>query len=247
MKAITIGCSHFGLVYKGINFNDRIHKCFEQIFDYAQKVKPDIIIFLGDIFHNMGYSMDAMVLVIQWLHNFDSLGCRIEVVQGNHDKKKFSNDEKDVFDLLEVLKFDNIMIRRGRLSFYAVKKEKLAFIFIPYLDKSDLPEEYSNVQKYIDDMAELVLEKLKSKWQGYKAYVFSHLSVEGAKTGSEIEFISSSDISVPKCLIKSQAVKKIFNGHIHLKQEVGKVVMPGSIESFRFGEGSERFFLDIEL
>jgi len=247
MKVIIIGDLHFGLIYKGISFNERIIECLRQIYVEIKEVRPDLVVLLGDLFHNSGYSIDAITYVIRLLKRYESLGCRIEVVQGNHDKKKFRNDECDLFDLLEEFKFKHIEFRRSSISFRADKDSKSAFLFIPYLDKTDLPEEYSNVQQYLNEESKEVLKKLKEKWPKFRVYVFSHLSVEGARTGSEIEFISTTDISVPKCLIESKRVKQIFNGHIHLRQEVGKVIMPGSIESFRFGEGREKFFLEVEL
>lgn len=247
MKTIIIGCSHFGLVYKGINFNERIHDCFLQIYNRAMEIEPDLVVLLGDLFHNMGYSIDAVIQVVHWLRQFDNLGCEVIVVQGNHDKKKFRNDSSDVFDLVEEFRFDNVDLRRGRISFKAYKKLKVALLFIPYLDKNDLSEDETNVQERIEAVSEETLQRIKSKWSSFKVYVFSHLSVEGVKTGSEVELTSSRDLVVPKCLIKSKMVKRIFNGHIHLRQEVGKVIMPGSVESFRFGEGKEKFFLEVEL
>lgn len=247
MKTIIIGCSHFGLVYKGINFNERIHDCFLQIYERANEINPDLVVLLGDLFHNMGYSIDAVIQVVHWLRQFDNLGCDVIVVQGNHDKKKFRNDRFDVFDLVEEFQFDNVDLRRGRISFKAYKKSKSVLLFIPYLDKNDLEEDETNVQEHIEVISEKALKKIKDKWSSFKVYVFSHLSVEGVKTGSEVELTSSKDLVLPKCLIKSKMIKQIFNGHIHLPQEIGKVIMPGSVETFRFGEGRERFFLEVEL
>lgn len=243
MKGIVIGDIHLGVIYKGIDFNERIWKCLDRIFYEILTTKIKFVVLLGDILHNIQYSTDTLILIITFLNNLETLGIPVFVIAGNHDRKKLVQDTKELFDLLKVLRFDNIKFIHNELQIREWKKD-IAFLFIPHLIKSDIPEQSeSSVQEYLDNQVKHIL-RISNK---HSIYVFSHLAMGGAKVGSENEMLAGKDLEIPKLLLKKRQIKKIFNGHLHLSQEIGKVMMPGSVESFRFGETDRRFYLEVEV
>lgn len=68
---------------------------------------------------------------------------------------------------------------------------------------------------------------------------FGHLQVEGAKLGSETyDMPRGRDVAFPVEAVKLFPNRTCFNGHYHLRQLVGEVLVPGALERLTFDEES---------
>jgi len=149
-----------------------------------------------------------------------------------------------LFELMDII-FD---YEKGIMFFIDLKiikvNKKLRFLFIPFIERLML--EKLNIkdspQKYIEDKLK---KKLKKIPKDKSIIVFSHLNFLGAKDGGGTELPVHNDLFIPQFLLKDKRVKKVFNGHVHSPQELGKLIVPGSLETLRYGEGIKRFFIRV--
>jgi len=240
LRGIILGDLHFGLNYKGLDYNIKIfRKVNKIILETTKGRKVDFIVFLGDIFHYTGLSIDNMMYFLEVIKYICyDVECSTYVIEGNHDRKTTGKGKKLIFDFYEKIGYENIHFIR-RIEIVKFKKQKTIFLFIP-----NGIDETNNIST--QEELERESKKILNNNKGWKIIVFSHLNVKGAKVMEDVT-IEKYEMSVPSVLIKSKKVKKIFNGHLHIPQVIGKIEMPGSIETLRFGEGSERFFIEISI
>ena len=255
MKLAIIGDLHLGLVYKGENWTPRIIECLTRILHDLKENPVDQVIFLGDIFNTATPTIDALYEAITLFGEFAELCVDIKVLAGNHDVKTKKTQLHHAFELLEATQID----LTGKYNFHVeyIYGEPVIqdgegmtdFAFFPYMTQRDVDiynyeykTEYTDAQDVLDNFYINEMDKHNKNF-----IVFSHLNAHGGKNGSEIDMPCGKELTLPKNIVDSSYVKKIFNGHLHTKQTIGKVICPGSIENLRFGEGIDRCYYRVEI
>ena len=108
-----------------------------------------------------------------------------------------------------------------------------------------LPYSFAHDQAHYDAIAEAFLAELGTG----RGIVFSHLEFDAATDGSEREMPRGGRLAIPACLLRDDRVIAIVNGHYHVPQRHGKIIVPGAPVRLRWDEGDphERGYLVLEV
>lgn len=241
MKGIHLADLHNGLVYKGIDFTQRIYNCVDQVYKEAKNIIEELlyIVIHGDVVHLAESNADVIIHCVKQFRLFDSLGVPVFILQGNHDLKTRRTGEFTLFDVFKEIRFNNVHFFSDP-TFFAFPEDvetRYNLIMLPY----DVYDDEEALKKIYP-----VAEKA-----GKELIVCTHhdlpASIAEYQAGSELDMRYGKEKRIPESLFKRKDVVKILNGHIHKPQTIGNIELIGSVESFRFGEGSERFFLKVDL
>jgi DNA repair exonuclease SbcCD nuclease subunit len=205
MKVLIIGDTHFhNWSIPQLNWyqEDFLNKILP---DVVKASKPDIIVFLGDIFESKSYvDKKVLNLVFSSFELLSRLVPRIYVVVGNHDY--YSLSEGPAIDFLRA--FGNITI----VDKPSITNNSVPIGFVPWapaINKEDI-------------------EKVVSKSE----VVFSHVDIKNLPYNPNIKSVfpkGGLDLSV-------FSGKLLFNGHYHVPQNNGNVIMVGSIAQMDVSE-----------
>lgn len=216
-KIWIIGDTHLG--YK----NDD-QKCLDSMFTYLEKVidkvtqdKSDIFVHLGDLYDRR--TTIGLETVERSIKLFQKLkGMRTYILAGNHDTKNWDNHDISSLSFIPYINSDIKIIR----DITEIEEFGKKLLFIPYYQTST------------------VCEKLKDYKSKNYDYCFSHLDFNGLKlnkaTIANTE-LSSFDINA----------KYIFNGHIHLSQEINNIINVGSAYELTLHDfGNDKFIYCVD-
>ncbi len=236
MAIYCLGDLHFGATNHGLEFSSRIRKQLDSALDKIVNDESRLkqIVILGDIVHNAISDSEVLYVILDILIKIDSLDIPTKIIKGNHDDKIFKGSKHGLFDVLNLFHFKNIEFI-SELTFSNANinlengAENVNLIFIPYnfeIKPGDISFEYD-----------------------WRKIVFCHLELPPSlnpRAGSESSMIHGKTKMIPEFMLKDSKIVKIINGHYHSPQDIGKIIMPGSLENLRFGEGgNERLFLKI--
>ena len=252
MRGVWSSDFHLGLYTDEVSRTAEIIKVLIFIAKHAVKIKADFVVFGGDIFDNNKPSEFLIAQFIRVLNILRKAGIKTFVMVGNHDAiadservsclsflKKMKSGYPNV-ELVDDVKFK--MFHDGECG-------KVYFLFLPYLTKATIPDNYKSVQQYVDSKVRGYYKKLS--WPD-ELFVFSHLNVPAAHPGSEESMLKKVDVHVPDILTKQNILKgvrtTIIQGHIHTKQDIGNIHIVGSPIFANFGEKEDqKFFLQLNI
>jgi len=205
----------------------------EQIYLYAKKYKPNVVVLLGDVFHRFT-SLTSFVFksFIDLLKTIKSVDV-IYVIVGNHD---YEDESRNIHYLSGFNDYKVEIVDRPLYSFIAGGSVAYAF-FVPYIRNID------NVEFYFKELE----EKNSNKDLRHKALIgFGHIDIENYRFGSgvyskglSLNYFSNFDLFI--------------NGHYHNpnSSDYGNVLFAGAVMDFNFSDiGSNQkgiWFLDIDL
>lgn len=243
---------HLGLYTDEISRTEEIIRVLIFIAKHAVKIKADFVVFGGDIFDNNKPSEFLIAQFIRVLNILRKAGIKVFVMVGNHDAiadservsclsflKKMRSGYSNV-ELIDDVKLK--MFQDGECG-------KVYFLFLPHLTKATIPNNYKDVQQYVDSKVRGYYKKLS--WPD-ELFVFSHLNVPAAHPGSEESMLKKVDVHVPDILTKQNILKgvrtTIIQGHIHTRQDIDNIHIIGSPMFANFGEKEkEKFFLQLNI
>ena len=202
-----------------------ISKITEQI----TKIKPDIVVLLGDILDtHEKIDMKTQNRAGKFIKHIAAMDIAVIVVIGNHERPDGTTflTEDSSFYLLKGFKNIHIADRVLNLK-WNVGDEKnpkhLRFIFAPYVPAGSFHEA-------LDTLEEKVMEEGKRP-----AAIFCHQEFKGAKMGG---YESKTGDEWPK------SNPLIISGHIHTSQVVnGNIVYPGTPYQQSYNDDSEKGIL----
>jgi len=165
----------------------------------AIELKIDRIEILGDLFHT--HAIIRLEVLDFWLWALELLNniCEVIVLIGNHDQSGDYSSNSSALDIFAKIKNDNLKIIN-------VAKLEGIFAYIPYMHNRDIFIENAN------SLAE----------KGAKVLI-CHQTFEGSKY--ENGFYAPDGVDPEKI---SQKYIHIISGHIHSRQEFGRIDYPGT-------------------
>lgn len=211
MKVVVLSDTHIGSRGDSVVFDSYFHKFFDQIFiPYLEKNKIDRIVHLGDLVDRRKY-INFNVLNkfrVNFLHRIENLGCRMDVIVGNHDTyHKNSNNVNAIQELLGG--WENVHIFTDPHTMQIGKKK---ILLVPWIS----PENY-----------ELSMTAIR---ESDADILMGHLEINGflmhygamCENGLERHWFSKFDM--------------VLSGHFHHKSSEGNIHYLGSPYEMNFGD-----------
>jgi len=216
MKILCYGDIHFRLYGSSKEMNsiqdnglslelNNIVEGYRWIEDTLKKEKPDLLIFLGDLFDSpdridvktlyaCDQSLSSLHKVVQYL------GIDHVALLGNHDLNSY-NSYGNINSLSIVKKYFSKVITDSVVTEdyngYGIK-------YIPYMEPKDFSEELKKDREIL---------------------IIAHTDVYGSKMDSG---------KLSDCPIDTTGIRRMISGHLHVKQNVGQTYYPGSLINNRF-------------
>jgi DNA repair exonuclease SbcCD nuclease subunit len=241
VKLLVRGDLHLDLISDGLRRLDEQARVVEHTLEVVRSVEPDVFVDLGDLFDRTRPSPAAYALALQYSWDLaDVLGPNAYILAGNHDKP--SRGVENAFAPLEELTspgddetvFATVVIEPYVKPFIF---GELTLAFLPYVTDWEARNEngyFDSAQALLDDFARGVVEQ-----DVERIVAFTHLEVPGAVLADDDRVQRDVGTRIPTALLESEKVVRIFAGHVHKAQEVGKVTVVGSALHVDFGEATD--------
>lgn len=237
MKILCTGDWHFGLSVGGYDFHDDLIRAIQTIVDAADEA--DMIVVYGDVFHTSTPSPRSYEAVLALL---DELTVPGFLLVGNHDigvgtvtSWGFEDKRRRIPTphALEPLKRFRFRVPLHVIDspgvYEAPGDMNKEFLLVPYLN--DIVAQH-RWQSTAQEVVEYAFDD--ASHSGEVMAAFCHLDVEGAQVGSENAVMRGARLGIPS--IAQHVAFPVVNGHIHKRQEVGNILMPGSIVATDFSD-----------
>ena len=253
LSIVISGDMHYDLKTESIDRNDDIFNANMQIIEHCLELKNKgnkvIHINAGDVFHGTRPRAETIATVISANNILEENEIETHIISGNHDVIDQAGRTSALEPILAIgYKFINI--------YHDIQKIKLSnnvyLITLPHISRAKAVENgFNNAQEYIESKSE---EIEKSLLKNDTNIIISHLSLSGAKIGSEEFMIKGNHEDFPECLKNSKKIKYIFNGHYHKAQIIenangAPIIVTGNIQRNDFGERFDEkciFVLELE-
>lgn len=222
-KIAAIGDLHLGRSLYGYDMTFDVRRVMRSFFEYCQRTGIRTAVQLGDVFDRPNPVEEHRKWFVQWCNEFERAKIRLFVLVGNHD----AITRESVSSGLESI---------GAYSFKYVRiidrpTYERGLLFLPF-------PSYCNYQS--PEQWEHAVDRLVTEVK-HPTIVFSHLDIDGAKLGQQSYVYRGSAYKIPKAVIASKRVTRIFAGHIHKPQFVGdKIIVVGAAQRLRFDEAEDK-------
>ena len=238
-------------------------KALDTIVDTAIKRNVDLVIFAGDAYKDRTpvptYQREWESRIIRLSQaNIPSV-----LLIGNHDLSP-SIGRAHALQEFETLQIPNVhVISRPRLLTPADLNDlPVQILALPWISRSNFMAVFESQGVAPGDIyqeLEAHVQVLIGKWldqvdRSLPTILTAHISIQGARMGTEHSVMLGNDITLPPSLVKDERLDYVALGHIHKAQDLNAgqqppVIYPGSIEKIDFGEvNDDKFFVvaDVE-
>lgn len=232
MKILVTGDKHLGLVSDGLNRLEEQRTILDACIDLLRSETPKVYVDLGDLFDSPRPSPATMALAVYYATQIaewraGDVSRRAYILAGNHDKPTRGHDHA-LAPLVVLNQSDPIF---PSIVIDPITIEDL--LFLPYVTPWESKQlGHDSAQDYFDVVSGRDMPTASDLGV---CTVFCHCNVAGATVGEDRVY-RDVGLTIPQSLIESQSVKKIYGGHIHKHQNVGKVSIVGSSIFCNFGE-----------
>ncbi len=261
---LHIGMENYGRLDSNTGINSRVLdfvRRFDEAITYAIDEDVDAVIFAGDAYKSRDPNSTFRREFARRVKRLANAEITVLLLVGNHDLPSVHKRATalDTFDILDV---PNVIVaNKEKLYTIDTKRGKFQIGAVPYPAKSRLMtrDEYKNmsIEELDRQLSEIVsqnIEGLASEVSSdYPAVLTAHLSVSGARLGSEQSIMLGRDVLVMKSVLVDSAWDYVALGHIHRFQDLNEgdypaIVYSGSLERVDFGEEREdKGFVSVEL
>jgi DNA repair protein SbcD/Mre11 len=237
VKILTRGDLHLDLISDGLRRLEEQARIVEHTLEVIRALKPDVFVDLGDLFDRTRPSPASYALAVEYaLALGRELGHRAYVLVGNHDKPS-RGEENALTPLVALEEVGPRIVLEPTFEDYPGKGVGLAFL--PYVtdwEARHVNGAFDSAQALLDDFAEAVV----LAYPDLDRFVaFTHLEVPGSVLADDDRVQRDVGTVIPVALIESTKVVRIFAGHVHKHQTVGKVTVVGSALHVDFGEAAD--------
>ncbi|MBN1991327.1 MAG: exonuclease SbcCD subunit D [Anaerolineae bacterium] len=256
---IHIGIENYGRLDAVSGLNSRVVdflRRLSQVIDLALEREVDVCIFAGDAYKNQRPNPTFQREFARRIKRLSDEKVPVILLVGNHDmatadRAASSLEIFGVFDVPGVIVADREQVHQITCK----RGQPLQVATVPYPQRSRLlsREQYKNMtlddldmelgRILGDNLADLAAEA--GELPDVPAVLTAHLSVSGARQGSEQSVMIGRDVVVLKSVLDNPAWDYVALGHVHKHQELNggqhpPIVYPGSLERIDFGEEGER-------
>lgn len=232
---------------------------FDWAVDYAVTHKVDLVLFSGDAYKNRDPSQTQQREFARRIARLSSVGIPVFLIVGNHDLPHVAN-RATALEIFPTLMVDNIQVGATLDTFHVeTNAGPLQIVALPWIrigqfmakDETrnmSLEEIKGSVETRLTALLEQEISQLNPS---VPAILCAHVTVSGAKVGSERSMMLGNDHSLGLGTVANKAFDYVALGHIHKHQVLTRnppVVYPGSIQRIDFSEErDEKGFMLIDL
>lgn len=220
----VLGDTHLGASLYQYDLTPAIMQVMDAFFDFCQEHDVKTAIHLGDLFDMPRPSLELEQLAFRWARKFEEANIKLWMLTGNHDAVS-SPQVKTALSSLKEANFKKALVVDKPMPI--MLSGTMGGLLLPFPS----PGIHSTQQDWNKAITRAVRGIKRPRF-----VVFTHLNVVGAKLGNQEWLYKGGDHDVPDLLLVHERVPKVFNGHIHKEQQVGKVHCLGAAQRLTFGE-----------
>ncbi|MBN1311010.1 MAG: exonuclease SbcCD subunit D [Anaerolineae bacterium] len=260
---VHIGMENYGKTDPSTGISSRVMDflySLNTIVEYAEENEADLAIFAGDAFKS---STPNPTYQREFARRIKRLAkvCPVVLLVGNHDIPAMTQKASSV-EIFHTLAVDNVIVgRTDELHLVETRRGPVQVATIPYPIRQRLLSNISTAGMNLGRVDELLSEQVDALIRNLAeqvnpdipAVLGAHLTVQGARLGSERGIMLGRDVSVLLSTLADPVWDYVALGHIHYHQDMNSgyyppVVYSGSIERVDFGEeGDEKGFVWVDL
>jgi exonuclease SbcD len=251
---------HAGRLWKAIDRLPELEAVLENLGDFIERERVDLLLMSGDVFDSRGPSAAAERAVFRFFRRVGKSGTKTALIAGNHD------DPLRLEAWGTLAEFVDVMIvarprpadQGGVIEFEARSGERAIIAAVPFAKTSDLvsatemsSDDTAAHQRYAEGMRRII-EVLTTRFRPDSINVLmAHTHLDGAVlAGSERQVHLGEEWAVTAQSLPSTA-HYVALGHIHRPQRIEAAPSPtyyaGSPLQLDFGEaGEEKSFVVIQ-
>ena len=259
---LHIGVENYGRIDPTTGFSTRLMDflaALDEVVEYSITEKVDLVLLAGDTYKNRDPSQTQQRELAKRLSKISEAGIPIFLLVGNHDLPHGAGKATSL-DIFDTLRVPNIYIGDELKTFTILTPSGLLqIVSVPWPKRSQLLTREETRRMSIEEVNERIQYlfstgiKLAAKQldPNIPAILTGHLTVSGAKLGSERSMIMGQDHFLMPSDIHLPEFDYIALGHIHRHQILRNnplMVYAGSLQRVDFGEESdEKGFCVIDL
>jgi len=252
---IHIGTENYGRIDPATGVNSRVLdflRRLDEAVDCALARDVDLVLFAGDIYKTRDPNSTYRREFAKRIKRLSDAGLPVVLVVGNHDQPSVHRRASSI-EVFRTLDVPHVYVTdREQLYRIETKSGPIQVATVPYPSKSRLMtrDEYRNktIEEIHSALQDIIAENIRGLAQQVTpdapAILLAHVSVAGAKAGSERSIMLGYDPVVLKSVLLDPAFDYVALGHIHQHQNLNEggqppIVYCGSIERVDFGEEKE--------
>jgi DNA repair protein SbcD/Mre11 len=262
---IHIGMENYGRTEPNTGLSTRVVdflRRMDEMVEYAQKHKVDMVVFAGDAFKNRQPN-PTFQREFAWRIRDICDTCPIIMLVGNHDLPTTLQRASSI-EIYDTLAVPNVLVANDyALHQVTTKNGPVQVATAPYPTRARLLDENSQglsiaqVDQKLQESVQTLLRDLarQASASDVPRVLTGHFTISGATTGSERSIMVGRDVAVSLSEIADPTWDYVAMGHIHKHQNltagrtgIPPVVYSGSMERIDFGEEDDpKGFCWVEL
>jgi exonuclease SbcD len=250
---LHLGVENYGTLNPRTGLSTRVDdflRSFDEVIDHAISRQIDAVLFSGDAFKNRDPNPTIQRLFARRIRRLAEAAIPTVLLIGNHDLPSISA-RATAIEIYDALGIPNIYVAR-KLERWEIptRSGPLQVITLPWISRSVLLSRDEIRALSSDELQQRIGEEISASLAELvqelnptlPAVLLGHLSLEGAKLGSEQSIMLGEDLVLGTGELSVRAFDYVALGHIHKHQRVTAnppTVYAGSIERVDFGEENE--------
>ncbi len=250
---LHLGIDNYGTLNPRTGLSTRIDdflRSFDAIIDAAIERNVDAVLFAGDAFKNRDPSPTLQRMFAARIRRLAEAEIPTVLLSGNHDLPSIAA-RATAIDIYETLAIPHIHPARSiDVITLSTKNGPLQVVTLPWIPRNTLAanEELrglttdEQMRRIGEIVADTMREMTSDLDRSLPAVLLGHLSIEGARLGSEQSIMLGRELVLSPEELSVDAFSYVALGHIHRHQSVGThppIVYAGSPERVDFGEERE--------
>jgi DNA repair protein SbcD/Mre11 len=251
---LHLGIENYGSLNPRTGLSTRVDdflKVFDEVIEAAIAENVDAVLFAGDAFKNRDPSPTLQRMFARRIRRLAQAEIPTILLTGNHDLPSIAA-RATAIDIYEALAIPNIYpAREINLLTITTKSGPLQVLTVPWIPRSMVTATDAfrglsadeQLVKFAEVIAASVSKRVADLDPNIPSVLLGHLSLEGAKLGSEQSIMLGAEVVLTPTELSLDAFTYVALGHIHRHQRLGArppVVYAGSVERVDFGEARER-------
>jgi exonuclease SbcD len=260
---VHIGMENYGKTDTATGISSRVMdflRSMNALIEYAEENEADLVLFAGDAFKSSSPNPTYQREFARRVKRLAKI-CPVVLLVGNHDIPAMTQKASSV-EIFHTLEVDNVIVgRTDEVHRVETRRGPVQIATVPYPVRQRLLSDISTAGMNLGRVDELLAEQVDSLIRNLAsqidpaipAVLGAHLTVQGARLGSERGIMLGRDVSVLRSTLADPVWDYVALGHIHCHQDLNPglhppVVYSGSLERVDFGEeGDDKGFVWVSL